>query len=138
MIDYFITHVWRQSPQWVSFEQFLYNDKLIEWRNFSLPWHDPALKVGSGLGKKLVMRNLTQQITPTDIFFLLESLYEKKSNLFWLNFQIDIAKKNNIPIILVPENDSNNIDINFDFDYIRMENNYDSLHKIVNNLNLMN
>ena len=44
MIDCFITHVWRQSEQWVTFENFLYNDKLIKWRNFSLPWHDPALK----------------------------------------------------------------------------------------------
>mgnify|MGYP001152997674 FL=1 len=116
MIDCFITHVWRQSPQWVSFEKFLFTDQLIEWRNFSLPWHDPALKVGSGLGQKLVMSNLTNQITPTDIFFLLESLYEKKSNLFWLDFQINVAKKNNIPIILVPENDTNNIDIEYDFD----------------------
>tara|TARA_Y100000768_G_C23956185_1_gene672930 strand:+ start:927 stop:1343 length:417 start_codon:yes stop_codon:yes gene_type:complete len=138
MIDCFITHVWRQSPQWVTFEKFLFSDQLIEWRNFSLPWHDPALKVGSGLGQKLVMSNLTHQITPTDIFFLLESLYEKKSNLFWLNFQINVAKKNNIPIILVPENDTNNIDIKSDFDYIRIENNYNSLHNTVKKLNLIN
>ena len=84
------------------------------------------------------MSNLTHQITPTDIFFLLESLYEKKSNLFWLNFQINVAKTNNIPIILVKENDTNNIDIKFDFDYIRIENNYDSLHKTVKKLNLTN
>ncbi len=138
MIDCFITHVWRQSPQWVSFEKFLFSDQLIEWRNFSLPWHDPALKVGSGLGQKLVMSNLTNQIAPTDIFFLLESLYEKKSNLFWLDFQINVAKKNNIPIILVPENDTNNIDIEYDFDYIRIKNNYNSLHKTVKKLNLIN
>ena len=138
MIDCFITHVWRQSEQWVTFENFLYNDKLIKWRNFSLPWHDPALKVGSGLGQKLVMKNLTNQILPTDIFFLLESLYEKKSNLFWLNFQIDVAKKNNIPIILVPESDTDNIDIKLDFDYIKIENNYESLHKTAKKLKLIN
>ena len=138
MIDCFITHVWRQSPQWESFEKFLYDDQLIEWRNFSLPWHDPALKVGSGLGQKLVMSNLTHQITPTDIFFLLESLYEKKSNLFWLNFQINVAKTNNIPIILVKENNTNNIDIKFDFDYIKIENDYGQLHETVKKLNLIN
>ena len=37
MIDCFVTHVWRESPQWVEFEKFLYNDKKIKWRNFSLP-----------------------------------------------------------------------------------------------------
>lgn len=136
MIDCFITHVWRQSPQWTDFENFLYKDNIIEWRNFSLPWHDPALKVSSGIGKKLLMDNLTHQITPTDLFFLLESLYEKQSNHYWLDFQTDVAKKNNIPIVVVPENDTIDIDIKFDFDYIRIKNNYDSLHQTVKKLNL--
>ena len=138
MIDCFITHVWRQSPQWVSFEKFLYTDPVFEWRNFSLPWHDPALKVGSGLGQKLMMNNLSQQIAPTDIFFLLESLYQKQSNLFWLNFQTDVAKNNNIPIVLVPDDGINNIDIKFDFDYKKIENNYESLHNIIKKLKLIN
>ena len=136
MIDCFITHVWRQSPQWVSFEKFLYTDNVFQWRNFSLPWHDPALKVGSGLGQELVMSNLTNQITPANIFFLLESLYEKQSNLFWLNYQIDVAKKNNIPIVVVPFDDTINIDIKYDFDYIRIKNNYHSLHDVVKKLKL--
>ena len=138
MIDCFITHVWRQSPQWVSFEKFLYSDPVVQWRNFSLPWHDPALKVGSGLGQKLMMDNLTNQITPTDIFFLLESLYQKQSNLFWLNFQTDVARNNDIPIVIVPDNDINNVDIKFDFDYIKIENNYKSLHNTIKKLELIN
>jgi hypothetical protein len=138
MIDCFITHVWRQSPQWVSFEKFLYSDPVVQWRNFSLPWHDPALKVGSGLGQKLMMDNLTNQITPTDIFFLLESLYQKQSNLFWLNFQTDVARNNDIPIVIVPDNDINDVDIKFDFDYIKIENNYESLHNTIKKLELIN
>lgn len=137
MIDCFITHVWRQSPQWVSFEKFLYHDPVVQWRNFSLPWHDPALKVGSGLGQKLMMDNLTNQVTPADIFFLLESLYQKESNLFWLNFQTDLARNNDIPIVIVPDNDINNVDIKFDFDYMKIENNYKSLHSIIKKLKLI-
>ena len=134
MIDCFISHVWRQSPQWISFEQFLYNDKKIEWRNFSLPWHDPALKVGDGLGKELLLKNLTNQIIPAKIFFLLESLYEKKSNLFWLNFQIKLAEKEKIQIVLIPFEDL--LDIKVEFKYIKIDNSYESLHKMVNDLNI--
>jgi len=50
-------------------------------------------------------------------------LYEKQSNLFWLNFQTDVAKKNNIPIVLVPDDETINIDFELDFEYIRIENN---------------
>lgn len=134
MIDCFISHVWRQSEQWVSFEKFLYEDKKIEWRNFSLPWHDPALKVGSGLGKKLLMDNLVNQILPSKIFFLLESLYEKKSNFFWLDFQLNIATEKKIPIIFVPNNDNSFSKIKNNFYTIK--NNYTSLHDTVKKLNL--
>jgi len=74
MIDCFVTHVWRESPQWVEFEKFLYNDKKIKWRNFSLPWHDPALKLGEGLGKELLLKDLTNQIKPTKLYPLNRSV----------------------------------------------------------------
>ena len=43
------------------------------------------LKLGEGLEE--LLKDLTNQIKPTKIFFLLESLFEKKGNLFWVDFQ---------------------------------------------------
>ena len=136
MIDCFVTHVWRESPQWVEFEKFLYNDKKIKWRNFSLPWHDPALKLGEGLGKKLLLKDLTNQIKPSKIFFLLESLYEKKGNLFWLDFQLKKAVEFKLPIILVPCDIKVDLEplSNKNIEYYNINYTYDSLHKIIDRL----
>ena len=49
-----------------------------------------------------MLKDLTNQIKPTKIFFLLESLFEKKGNLFWVDFQLKKAEEFKLPIILVP------------------------------------
>ena len=63
--DLFITHAWRYHDDWTRVGEML--DKFLGdfWRNFSVPWYDPALDPNTEVGKRLVHRWLEQQIVPT-------------------------------------------------------------------------
>ena len=118
-LDFFITHAWRDHIEWRTLEKLIYNMKSFEnkQRNFSLPWHDPALHPGTELGKTTLLKNIETQILPAKIFFLLIDLYKNKSNFFWLDLEIELAKKYGIPIIYlksdIEENNKKYIEDNF-------------------------
>ena len=81
--DLFITHAWRYHDDWTRVGEMF--DKLLgdSWRNFSVPWYDPALDPNTEVGKRLVHRWLEQQIVPTCGVILLSSVYENKSAQKW-------------------------------------------------------
>ena len=134
-MDCFVSHAWRQGKEWINFEKFLYEDPKIKWRNFSLPWHDPALKLSTGIGKKILFENLRFQIKAAKIFFLLEDNLERKSDRFWIDFEIKIAENYNIPIIMVPS--ERFLEYKIDNKYLIIDYTYESLHKSLKNLKLI-
>ena len=42
-IDIFISHAWREHDEWLQIVKILDSFDSLTWRNFSVPWHDPAL-----------------------------------------------------------------------------------------------
>jgi hypothetical protein len=100
--DLFITHAWRYHDDWTRvselFDQFLGSS----WRNFSVPWYDPALDPNTEVGKRLVHRWLEQQIVPTCGVILLASVHANKSARKWVELEVDLARKYQKRIIGVP------------------------------------
>lgn len=88
-LDIFISHAWRFHEEWKSLVNILDDINEIEWRNFSVPWHDPALRPTNEIGMTSITNTLKAQIIPCNVCFFITDLYLHKSNSKWL----DLAKK---------------------------------------------
>ncbi len=102
MYDLFITHAWRYHEDWTQLSEML--DKLpgLAWRNFSLPWHDPAMDPNSEVGGKFIYDALEVQIIPVHGVILLAGVYAVRSARRWLDLEVEMARSHNKPIIGVP------------------------------------
>ena len=100
--DLFITHAWRYHDDWTRVGEMF--DKFLgdSWRNFSVPWYDPALDPNTDVGKRLVHRWLEQQIVPTCGVILLSSVYENKSAQKWVVLEVELARKYQKRVIGLP------------------------------------
>lgn len=100
--DLFITHAWRYHDDWTRVAEMF--DKAFgdSWRNFSVPWYDPALDANTDVGKQLVHRWLEQQIIPATGVIFLSSVYANKSAQKWVLLEVELARKHQKRIIGLP------------------------------------
>ena len=104
MIDLFIAHAWRFHPEWVKLSDAIENNFLESVRNFSLPWHDPAISPNSEYGKNFLDSQLKSQITPASFVILIDDLFKVESNLRWLFASMDFALIQNKNLVFVNGN----------------------------------
>ena len=100
--DLFLTHAWRFHDDWTRFSEFMDKAPGLTWRNFSLPWHDPAMDPNTEVGGRFIRDFLESQIIPVHSVVLLAGVYEIKSARRWLDMEVEMARKHNKPIIGVP------------------------------------
>lgn len=100
--DLFISHAWRYHDDWTRMGELLDRVPDLRWRNFSVPWYDPALDPNTELGDRFVRRWLEQQIAPVHGMILLSSVWNSKSARKWVELEIDLARALGIPIVAVP------------------------------------
>jgi hypothetical protein len=100
--DLFITHAWRYHQDWTKICALLDNSPGLAWRNFSLPWHDPAMSPNSAVGGAFIRNCLETQIIPVQGVILLAGVYAIKSAQGWLDLEIEFARKHNKPIVAIP------------------------------------
>ena len=74
----------------------------ILWRNFSLPWHDPAISPNTEAGGRFIRSSLESQIIPVHVVVLLAGVYAIRSARLWVDMEVEMAKKHNKPIIAMP------------------------------------
>jgi hypothetical protein len=102
MYDLFITHAWRYHEDWSKISEMLDSLPGLKWRNFSLPWHDPAMDPNSEVGGKFIRSFLETQIIPVHGVVLLAGVYKINSAKRWLEMEVEMARKYNKPIIGLP------------------------------------
>jgi MTH538 TIR-like domain (DUF1863) len=102
MLDLFLTHAWRYHDDWQKMVSLLNTRGVRNWRNFSLPWYDPALDARTEDGGRIVRWQLETQIIPCHAVLLLSGVYEIPASRKWVDFEIDIARKHAKPVIAVP------------------------------------
>lgn len=91
--DIFITHSWRYHEDWLRMGELLDGMSDLSWRNFSVPWHDPAMKPSTELGNQFICDNLENQIIPAHGVILLTGVYAVNSCRKWLDFELELARK---------------------------------------------
>jgi MTH538 TIR-like domain (DUF1863) len=102
VLDLFITHAWRYHDDWTRVGEMLDKHLGDGWRNFSVPWYDPALDPNTDVGKQLVHRWLEQQIIPASGVILLSSVYQNKSAQKWVVLELELARKHGKRVIGLP------------------------------------
>jgi hypothetical protein len=101
-VDIFITHAWRYHQDWKYLVDLLNTHGARAWRNFSLPWYDPALDPRTDKGGQMVRWNLESQIIPVHAVVLLASVLSEPGTRKWLDYELEMARKHNKPVIAVP------------------------------------
>jgi len=100
--DIFTTHAWRFHEDWTRFSELMDKMPGLVWRNFSLPWHDPAISPNTKAGGRFIRSFLETQIIPVHVVVLLAGVYEIRSARRWVDIEIEMARKHNKPIIGLP------------------------------------
>jgi hypothetical protein len=100
--DLFLTHAWRYHEDWTELGALLDAHDGLSWRNFSVPWHDPALDANTELGGRFIRNWLETQILPVHAVLFLAGVYAVKSNRRWLDLELELARSHGKPVIGVP------------------------------------
>lgn len=100
--DIFLTHAWRFHDDWKKFSELLDGTAGINWRNFSLPWHDPAMNPNTEVGGRFIRNFLESQIIPVHSVVLLSGVYKINSARRWFDMEVEMARKHNKPLIGIP------------------------------------
>lgn len=102
MYDIFISHAWRYHEDWLALSKLFDAEKKIRWRNFSVPWYDPALDPNTELGARAIRTWLDGQIRPVFGFVLLDSVYTVKSARKWIDLELELARAHAKPVLALP------------------------------------
>lgn len=88
----FISHAWKYSEHYNKVVQWLNEakeDNLLNWKNYSVPSHDPLIDPGTTVGKNKLKAALKEQIRPASIVIILSGMYAAHSE--WIDYEIDTA-----------------------------------------------
>lgn len=102
LYDIFISHAWRYHNDWIRMGELFDKCTDLEWRNFSVPWHDPAMSPHTDVGGRFIRNWLESQIAPVYGIILLNSVYETKSSRKWVLLEVEMARRHNKPVVAVP------------------------------------
>ena len=102
MYDIFITHAWRYHDDWIRLGNLFDAEKSIKWRNFSVPWYDPALDPNTELGAKAIRNWIDGQIRPVIGTVFLDGVYAVKSTRVWLELEVELSRTHKKPVVALP------------------------------------
>ena len=93
----FISHAWRYSSDYYHLVDLINSAPNFRWRNYSVPRHDPVVDPDSDAGRRVLLRQLDDQIRPVNCVLILAGMYAAHS--YWIQKEIDIAQKYGKPVI---------------------------------------
>lgn len=87
----FISHAWAYNDEYYALERKFMEYPNFDFRNYSVPKHDP-LDTSAQLTRKLL-----DQLSPVQVVIVLAGMYAAHSD--WIQFEIDQAVRMGKPII---------------------------------------
>ena len=101
-LDLFLTHGFRPHDDWERAAALLDQNFGLGWRNFSVPWHDPALDPNTEADFRSIEADLLSQITFCHVVLFLDGIYRTRAGRRWMDVQVAIARDLGKPIIGLP------------------------------------
>lgn len=99
--DLFISHAWAYNDDYYRLVELLKKAPNFDFRNYSVPEHDPVLDPNDENDRKKLLAALDWQIKPVNCVLIISGMYVAYS--YWIQKEIDIAVSYNKPIIgLIP------------------------------------
>lgn len=96
----FISHAWKYTEHYNKIVQWLneaQSEGKFNWKNYSVPEHDPLIDPNTSSGKNTLKNALNDQIKPASIVIILAGMYAAHSD--WIDYEIDTAVSYNKYII---------------------------------------
>ena len=99
--DLFLSHAWFYSKGYNRAVELLNEANNFNWRNYSVPEHDPVVDPNTDVGKRKLTLELDQQIRPVNCFLVMAGMYANYK--YWIQKEVEIAQSYGKPIIgLIP------------------------------------
>jgi len=95
--DLFISHAWRHNDAYYRLEALLREAQYFQYRNYSVPKHDPLIDPNTQVGQNKLTNMLDAQIRPVQCVLVIAGMYA--AHRFWMDKEIAIAQYYNKPII---------------------------------------
>ncbi len=91
--DLFISHAWQYDNDYYRIVDFLKEASMFQWRNYSVPRHDP-LDANNAYRLKAALR---RQIRPVNAVLIISGMYVNYRE--WIQYEIDLAQEYSKPVI---------------------------------------
>jgi nuclease len=97
----FISHAWDYNEDYYNLCNLLDNASNFDWKNYSVPKHDPFLTIGKSKKeiKVFLEEALKKQINPASVVIVIAGMYANYSD--WIEFEVEYSQEKNKPIIVV-------------------------------------
>lgn len=92
----FISHCWDYRTDYYTVEKWI-DDSDINWRNMSIPVHNPKDTSTDSELKTKINNNIKQ----SSVFIVIAGMYVAQENRKWINFEIDTALKYDKSILAI-------------------------------------
>ncbi|MGL4913912.1 MAG: TIR domain-containing protein [Romboutsia sp.] len=97
----FISHAWKYNSDYYSLEnklnEYKRNHQDFNFKNYSVPKHNPILDPNEDYSRKLLELELEGQIKPCSCVLIIAGMYA--THKYWIQKEIELAKKYNKVII---------------------------------------
>ena len=95
--DIFVSHAWRYNDDYYRLEALLKAAPYFQYRNYSVPTHDPLVDPGTLVGQARLSTMLDAQIRPVQCVLVIAGMYA--AHRFWIDKEIAFAQSYFKPII---------------------------------------
>lgn len=88
----FISHAWKYTEHYKKVVQWLNEAKhegILDWKNYSVPEHNPLIDPNSSSGKSILKKELKDQMKHASVILVLAGMYVSYSDR--IDFEIDTA-----------------------------------------------
>lgn len=95
--DIFVSHAWQYNQDYYKLVGLLDQASHFQYRNYSVPQHDPAVDSGTIVGQRKLAELLERQIRPAQCILVIGGMYA--NHKYWIDKEMAIAEYYNKPMI---------------------------------------